>query len=237
MIQTIVDDCLRDGQFDECDLTMRDLALIVDTLEKTVSTMFHHRIDYPGFDFEPERTRKKVEPQAVPASAEPDDRPAAVRPRPAVSGGDSAMRSPEESGGRHPRAVWGAPAPPEFAGPRLEAARAAGGGTAGRFRVVLRRPADGGRSIAAGGERRVPTDVLSFPVVDLGARFLGDIVISVPYATRQARRRGDSPPRKMDRLLVHGYLHLLGYDHETDDGEMDALEAKMRARLGIAERP
>jgi probable rRNA maturation factor len=40
----------------------------------------------------------------------------------------------------------------------------------------------------------------------------------------------------MDRLLVHGYLHLLGYDHETDDGEMGALEARVRARLGIAER-
>jgi probable rRNA maturation factor len=39
----------------------------------------------------------------------------------------------------------------------------------------------------------------------------------------------------MDRLLLHGYLHLLGYDHETDDGEMEALEAKLRRRLGIAE--
>ncbi len=69
MIQTIVDDCLRDGQFDECDLTMRDLALVVDALEKTVTTIFHHRIDYPGFDFEPERTRRKAEPQASPAAA------------------------------------------------------------------------------------------------------------------------------------------------------------------------
>jgi hypothetical protein len=67
MIQTIVDDCLRDGQFDECDLTMRDLAQIVDALEKTVTTIFHHRIDYPGFDFEPERTKRKVEAQ--PSSA------------------------------------------------------------------------------------------------------------------------------------------------------------------------
>lgn len=69
MIQTIVDDCLRDGQFDECDLTMRDLALIVDALEKTVTTIFHHRIDYPGFDFEPERTKRKVEAQQPPAAA------------------------------------------------------------------------------------------------------------------------------------------------------------------------
>jgi putative nucleotidyltransferase with HDIG domain len=60
MIQTIVDDCLRDGQFDECDLTMRDLAVIVDTLERTVSTVYHHRIDYPGFDFNRERSRRKT---------------------------------------------------------------------------------------------------------------------------------------------------------------------------------
>ncbi len=59
MVQVIVDDCLRDGQFDECDLTMRDLSIIVDTLEHTVSTVFHHRIDYPGFDFNRERTRRR----------------------------------------------------------------------------------------------------------------------------------------------------------------------------------
>jgi hypothetical protein len=60
MIQTIVDDCLRDGQFDECDLTMRDLAVIVDALERTVSTIYHHRIDYPGFEFNRERPRRKT---------------------------------------------------------------------------------------------------------------------------------------------------------------------------------
>src|SRR6476659_3429636 len=80
MIQTIVDDCLRDGQFDECDLTMRDLALIVDALEKTVTTIFHHRIDYPGFDFEPERTKRKVEAPAPPASAGGAGRPSGSRP-------------------------------------------------------------------------------------------------------------------------------------------------------------
>ena len=82
-----------------------------------------------------------------------------------------------------------------------------------------------------------PTDVLSFPA---GAGvpsdgFLGDIVISVPYASRSARRRDEPPAREIDRLLVHGLLHLAGYDHETDDGEMDALEARLRRRLRIAE--
>jgi putative nucleotidyltransferase with HDIG domain len=67
MIQTIVDDCLRDGQFDDCDLTMRDLAVIVDTLERTVSTAYHHRIDYPGFEFNRERTRRRTAETPVPA--------------------------------------------------------------------------------------------------------------------------------------------------------------------------
>lgn len=77
------------------------------------------------------------------------------------------------------------------------------------------------------------TDVLAFPAGEGGV--LGDIVVSVPYAARQARQRGEPVSREMDRLLVHGYLHLLGYDHETDDGEMEALEARLRRRLGIAE--
>ncbi|MDQ5856845.1 MAG: HDIG domain-containing protein [Acidobacteriota bacterium] len=80
MIQTIVDDCLRDGQFDECDLTMRDLALIVDALERTVTTIFHHRIDYPGFDFNPERTRRKAETGPVSAAAGAGARPTGPRP-------------------------------------------------------------------------------------------------------------------------------------------------------------
>jgi cyclic-di-AMP phosphodiesterase PgpH len=67
MIQTIVDDCLRDGQFDECDLTMRDLAVIVDTLERTLSTMYHHRIDYPGFEFNRDRPRRRTTEASVPA--------------------------------------------------------------------------------------------------------------------------------------------------------------------------
>jgi rRNA maturation RNase YbeY len=79
------------------------------------------------------------------------------------------------------------------------------------------------------------TDVLSFPT-DGGERgFLGDIVISVPYATRQALSRGEAPAKEIDRLLLHGYLHLLGYDHEVDEGEMERLEARLRKRFGIAE--
>jgi probable rRNA maturation factor len=79
------------------------------------------------------------------------------------------------------------------------------------------------------------TDVLSFPAGD-GA-LLGDIVICVPYAARKARRLRGGTSREMDRLLLHGYLHLLGYDHETDDGEMDALEASVSGRLSLGLRP
>jgi len=71
MIQTIVDDCLRDGQFDECDLTMRDLAIIVEALERSVATMFHHRIDYPGFDFNREKSRRRTSEAGVPRAAGP----------------------------------------------------------------------------------------------------------------------------------------------------------------------
>lgn len=78
------------------------------------------------------------------------------------------------------------------------------------------------------------TDVLSFPAG--GEGLLGDIVISVPYATRQARRRRQPASAELDRLLLHGYLHLLGYDHETDQGQMEALEARLRRRFGLEER-
>jgi rRNA maturation RNase YbeY len=83
--------------------------------------------------------------------------------------------------------------------------------------------------------RNGPTDVLSFPAGGSANGFLGDIVISVPYATRQARRRGEPAAREIDRLLLHGYLHLLGYDHETDEGEMEALESRLRTKLRIEE--
>jgi probable rRNA maturation factor len=75
------------------------------------------------------------------------------------------------------------------------------------------------------------TDVLAFPAGNGG--LLGDIVVSVPFAARQARRRREPVFREIDRLLLHGFLHLMGYDHETDQGQMDALEAKLRRRFGL----
>ncbi|MCO6512490.1 MAG: rRNA maturation RNase YbeY [Aridibacter famidurans] len=80
------------------------------------------------------------------------------------------------------------------------------------------------------------TDVLSFPFGEEGdeGRFLGDIVISAETAERQAKENGLSLETELRQLVLHGILHLCGYDHETDDGEMDALEIRYRNELGIA---
>jgi probable rRNA maturation factor len=72
-----------------------------------------------------------------------------------------------------------------------------------------------------------PTDVLSFPG---DAGHLGDIVISVPAARRQAAAAGHEPEREIRILLLHGVLHCLGYDHEVDGGEMERLERRLRRR-------
>jgi probable rRNA maturation factor len=75
-----------------------------------------------------------------------------------------------------------------------------------------------------------PTDVLSFEGGG-GEEGLGDIVISVDTAARNARTLGRTLPQELDVLALHGFLHVLGYDHETDDGTMDRLEARLRRRL------
>ena len=84
-------------------------------------------------------------------------------------------------------------------------------------------------------QRSVSTDVLSFPCNEVpGADddgHLGDLVISVETARRQARRERHSLGRELKTLVLHGYLHLLGYDHERDDGAMTRLERRLRRRL------
>lgn len=83
------------------------------------------------------------------------------------------------------------------------------------------------------GKDRV-TDVLSFPsgIVDPdGRHHVGDIALCLPVAARQASRRRHAPQREATLLALHGLLHLLGYDHETDEGEMDALERGLRRDL------
>jgi probable rRNA maturation factor len=74
-----------------------------------------------------------------------------------------------------------------------------------------------------------PTDVLSFRSET--RETLGDLVVDVPYAARQARARGHAAAREVQILLAHGVLHLLGHDHETDDGAMFRLQARLVARV------
>jgi probable rRNA maturation factor len=75
------------------------------------------------------------------------------------------------------------------------------------------------------------TDVLSFPVEENG--YLGDVVISVETAKRQARQLRHGLLEELELLLLHGVLHLMGYDHENDSGQMDRREMTLRRRLGL----
>jgi len=101
--------------------------------------------------------------------------------------------------------------------------------------------------------KKGPTDVLSFPagtkrrkrIFTEGTKstedaegaeksYLGDIAIAPETARRYAKKNGRSLSNELRVLILHGVLHLLGYDHETDRGEMDRIERKMRRRFGLA---
>ena len=77
------------------------------------------------------------------------------------------------------------------------------------------------------------TDVLSFPSDERG--YLGDVVIAAGVASRQAREGGHTLATELRVLALHGLLHLLGYDHERDDGRMARLERRLRRRGGLEE--
>ena len=100
-------------------------------------------------------------------------------------------------------------------------------------------------------KKKGPTDVLSFPEVERRApmslrrtrrssagnhrhrQFLGDVAISPATARRNAKQLGRTLLGELQILILHGVLHLLGYDHETDNGEMDRVEHRLRQRLGL----
>lgn len=83
-----------------------------------------------------------------------------------------------------------------------------------------------------------PTDVLSFPLADdLHPELLGDVVISLDTATRQAQRRGHSLREEVQILLIHGILHLLGYDHEVSRSEAIRMHRKEREVMDILTNP
>ena len=111
-------------------------------------------------------------------------------------------------------------------------------------------PASGSRSltIALADDRRVralnardrrkdkPTNVLSYPSGEKA--FLGDVVLARQTVWREAREQKKTPADHVAHLVVHGTLHLLGYDHETGDADaerMEALERRILKRLGIAD--
>lgn len=92
--------------------------------------------------------------------------------------------------------------------------------------------------------RDYPTDVLAFPDADdarprgrIGSTlpFLGDIVIARGVVRRQARAAGHARDTELRVLALHGLLHLLGYDHERDDGAMERVEARLRRKGGLRE--
>jgi len=93
-------------------------------------------------------------------------------------------------------------------------------------------------------KKDTPTDVLSFPAFAPSALrrgraregdYLGDVVIAEGVAKRQAREAGHSLATELRVLALHGLLHLLGYDHEHDDGRMARFERRLRARGGLKE--
>lgn len=79
-----------------------------------------------------------------------------------------------------------------------------------------------------------PTDVLSFPAAEIANGAAGDLMISLETALRQAEERGHPLEMEIKVLLLHGLLHLAGYDHERDDGTMHRKEAGLRRKLGLA---
>jgi probable rRNA maturation factor len=92
--------------------------------------------------------------------------------------------------------------------------------------------------------KRKPTDVLSFPKDGHGrngsrlpelesANFLGEIAISPQTARRNAKRFGRTLDEELRVLVLHGVLHLAGYDHEADNGEMERIEMRLRRKLGL----
>ena len=86
--------------------------------------------------------------------------------------------------------------------------------------------------------RNRPTNVIAFPMregefSELSAHLLGDVVISIDTAAREAQNAAMTMERRFIELLVHGILHLLGYDHETDKEQARIMEAKSRELMEL----
>lgn len=114
------------------------------------------------------------------------------------------------------------------------------GFAAGAVTVLLVGDAAMARLNSTYRKKQGPTDVLSFPANGAHPRrvaeYIGDIAISPQTAQRNARRFSRSLPMELRTLILHGMIHLAGYDHENDHGEMERLERRLRKRLGVADR-
>jgi len=116
-----------------------------------------------------------------------------------------------------------------------KAARAALGRRRRLLTVALANDAVVRKLNARDRRKDTPTNVLSYPSGERG--FLGDVVLARQTVWREARQQKKTPKAHVSHLVVHGTLHLLGYDHE-DDSEaerMEGLERRILARLGIAD--
>ncbi|HKW89518.1 MAG TPA: rRNA maturation RNase YbeY [Candidatus Acidoferrales bacterium] len=90
------------------------------------------------------------------------------------------------------------------------------------------------KEASANGNRRAKVTHARYPLAERASAFyLGDIAIAPAVARRNALPAGRSLEHELRVLILHGVLHLLGYDHETDNGEMERLELCLRRRLGI----
>ncbi|MGQ9618438.1 MAG: rRNA maturation RNase YbeY [Candidatus Aminicenantia bacterium] len=81
--------------------------------------------------------------------------------------------------------------------------------------------------------RNGPTDVISFSINEEteDGKYLGDIVISIPYALKSSQENKEPLENEIKMLIIHGILHLIGYDHERDSGEMEKEEERLRKTI------
>ena len=117
----------------------------------------------------------------------------------------------------------------------LEAARDSGNGPGGEVSLLLTNDDAVHHLNRDWRGKDAPTDVLSFPAGEGSGDFLGDIALAFGVCDRDATAMGRPLDRHLAHLVIHGYLHLVGYDHETDDeaAMMEAVETQAMARLGF----
>ena len=85
-----------------------------------------------------------------------------------------------------------------------------------------------------GATLALPKRALKRAALAAEANFLGDIAISPATARRNAKKYNRTLPSELQILILHGVLHLLGYDHETDRGQMTRIEHRLRRKLGLS---